>query len=147
MAAETADIVLIEDNPDDAELVRLSLERHRVTKALRVIEDGEEALEYLFGMGSHADRVAAPQPKVIWLDLKLPYVDGFAVLDRIKSDERTKDTPVVVISSSDKERDRLRSYDLGANSYVVKPVGYGEFAATVRECALYWLTTNRPPTD
>jgi len=146
MPAETADIVLIEDNPDDADLVKLSLERNRVTNAVHVIDDGEEALEYLFGTGRYAGSDAV-LPKVIWLDVQLPNVDGFQILARIKRDARTKDTPVVVISASDRERDRVRSYDLGANSYVVKPVEYVDFAATVRECGLYWLNTNRPPTD
>ena len=142
MPAAPADIVLIEDNPNDADLVKLSLERYRVTSSVHVIEDGQEALDYLFAAGGSGE-----MPKVIWLDVMLPTVDGFSVLDRIKSDTRTKDTPVVVITSSDRERDRQRSYDLGANSYVIKPVEYLEFAATVRECGLYWLTMNRPPND
>ena len=141
----TADILLVEDNPDDAELVRLAFARFKITNSVEVIEDGEEALEYIFATGRHAKRNIENMPKVILLDIKLPFVDGLEVLERIKADPRTKRTPVVMLTSSNQENDRLRGYDLGANSYIVKPVDFNEFASAVRDCGLYWLLLNRPP--
>ncbi len=145
MADEAVEILLVEDNPDDAELVLHAFKRERITNSVRVIEDGEEALEYVFSTGRHAGRAGDAQPKVIFLDLKLPLVDGFTVLERIKSDPRTRRIPVVLMTSSGVERDLVRGYDLGANSYVVKPVDFEQFTQTVKECRMYWLAVNSTP--
>jgi CheY-like chemotaxis protein len=138
-------ILLVEDDPDDEALTLRALRRGGIQHALVVARDGVEALDYLFGTGQHAGRDLAVMPQVVLLDLKLPRLDGLEVLRRLRADERTRLLPVVILTSSDEERDRLEGYRHGANSYVRKPVGYGEFAEAVRQLGLYWLLLNQPP--
>lgn len=139
------EILLVEDNPNDVELTLRALKKHNLANKVHVIKDGAEALEYIFANGSYAHRKVEDHPKVIFLDLKLPKVDGLEVLRRIKSDERTKIIPVVVLTSSKEERDLVESYRLGANSYITKPVDFESFVKAVTELGLYWLLLNQPP--
>ena len=138
-------ILLVEDNPDDVELTLRAFERSRLAHDIVVARDGAEALDYLFGTGAHADRDPSVMPEVILLDLNLPKLDGLEVLKRIRADERTRRLRVVMLTSSKEERDVLRSYDLGANSFVRKPVDFMEFAEAARQLGLYWLVLNEPP--
>lgn len=138
-------ILLVEDNPDDVELTRRALDESHVANRLDVVRDGVEALEYLFAEGEYAGRDASDLPTVILLDLKLPRVDGLEVLRRIRADQRTRLTPVVVLTSSNEERDIIDSYNLGANSYVRKPVEFEQFLEATRTLGLYWLVVNEPP--
>jgi CheY-like chemotaxis protein len=139
------EILLVEDNPNDVELTLRALKKHNITNNVHVVKDGAEALEYIFATGAYASRDINHNPKVILLDLKLPKVDGIEVLRRIKSDERTKVIPVVVLTSSKEERDLVQSYKLGANSYITKPVDFESFVKSVAELGLYWLLLNQPP--
>ncbi len=139
------EILLVEDNPNDVELTLRALKKHNITNKVHVVKDGAEALEFLFAIGAYAGRDINHYPKVILLDLKLPKVDGLEVLRRIKSDERTKVIPVVVLTSSKEERDLVESYKLGANSYITKPVDFESFFKAVSELGLYWLLLNQPP--
>jgi CheY-like chemotaxis protein len=138
-------ILLVEDNPSDVALTRRALERSHVTNEMVVAEDGQEALDYLFCTGAYASRDSSDLPAVVLLDLKLPKVDGFGVLRRLRSDERTRRLPVVVLTSSSQEQDVAASYDLGVNSYMRKPVDFSQFAEAVRQLGLYWLILNEPP--
>ena len=139
-------ILLVEDNPDDEALTLRALQKNNIRNDVVVAHDGVEALDYLFGTGSHAGRDVHLVPQVVLLDLKLPKVDGLEVLRRLRADERTKLLPVVILTSSNEEQDRLRGYDLGANSYVRKPVDFNQFIEAVRQLGLYWLILNeRPP--
>jgi CheY-like chemotaxis protein len=138
------EIVLVEDNPNDAELISRVLKKHNLTDNLVVLKDGAEALAFFLGEGRHANRTLG-LPKLILLDLKLPKVDGNEVLRRVKSDERTKNIPVVVLTSSSEQRDLQDSYSFGANSYVTKPIKYADFSKVVAEVGLYWLLLNRLP--
>jgi len=138
-------ILLVEDNPDDVDLTKRALARHRIGNEMVVARDGVEALDWLFGTGQHAGRDARDTPTIILLDLKLPKVDGLEVLKRLRADERTKLLPVVVLTSSNEERDVITSYNLGANSYVRKPVDFEQFSEAVRQLGLYWLLLNQPP--
>jgi CheY-like chemotaxis protein len=140
-----ATILLVEDDPDDEALTVRALRRGGVQHALVVARDGVEALDYLFGAGQHAGRDLAVRPQVVLLDLKLPRLDGLEVLRRLRADDRTRLLPVVILTSSDEERDRIEGYRYGANSYVRKPVDYVEFAEAVRQLGLYWLLLNEPP--
>jgi len=142
---EIVDILLVEDNPNDEEMTLRALKKSNVANAVRVARDGAEALDFLFAQGAHADRDARRIPKLVLLDLKLPKVDGLDVLRRIKADERTRDTPVVVLTSSQEEKDVVASYRLGVNSYIVKPVDFAQFNRAVSELGLYWLLLNKPP--
>jgi len=139
------EILLVEDNPNDVELTLRALKKHNITNKVHVVKDGAEALEFLFATGAYAGRDINYHPKVILLDLKLPKVDGLEVLRKIKSDERTKVIPVVVLTSSKEERDLVESYRLGANSYITKPVDFESFVKAVSEMGLYWLLLNQPP--
>jgi len=140
-------ILLVEDNPDDVELTLRALKKYNVTNRLDVAQDGVEALDYLFGTGTHADRDTSKMPALILLDLKLPKVDGLEVLRRMRADARTKLLPVVVLTSSKEERDLIESYDQGCNSYIRKPVDFAQFVEAVRQLGLYWLVLNEgPPT-
>jgi CheY-like chemotaxis protein len=139
------EILLIEDNPNDVELTLRALKKHNLTNKVHVVKDGAEALEYIFATGAYASRDINHIPRVILLDLKLPKVDGLEVLRRIKSDERTKVIPVVVLTSSKEERDLVESYKLGANSYIAKPVDFESFVKAVSDLGLYWLLLNQPP--
>ena len=139
------DIVLVEDNPADAELTLDALETHRLSNRMTVLKDGEEALDFFFGRGKYAGCDTGRQPCVVLLDLKLPKIDGTEVLRALRADQRTKTLPVVVLTSSQEHRDIVRSYDLGANSYIVKPVEFEKFAEAVAEIGLYWVLMNEPP--
>jgi CheY-like chemotaxis protein len=138
-------ILLVEDNPDDEALTLRALRKASVGNVVMVVRDGAEALDFLFGAGAHAGRDVSVMPQVVLLDLKLPKIDGLEVLRRIRADARTKMLPVVILTSSDEEQDRLQGYALGANSYVRKPVEFGQFAEAVRQLGLYWLVLNQPP--
>lgn len=138
-------ILLVEDNPDDIELTRLAFDEIRLANRLVVAHDGEEALDYLFGRGMHANRDLGEQPQIILLDLKLPKLDGHEVLQQIRADERTRYIPVVVMTTSDEESDLFASYGLGANSFIRKPVDFGSFVEAVRQVGLYWLVLNVTP--
>lgn len=142
---EEVEILLVEDNPNDVELTLMTLKKHNLANKVQVVNDGAEALEYIFATGAYAHRKIEETPKVVFLDLKLPKVDGIEVLRKIKSDERTKLTPVIVLTSSQEEQDIVKSYKLGVNSYVVKPVEFENFARAVSELGLYWLLLNKPP--
>jgi CheY-like chemotaxis protein len=139
------EILLVEDNPNDVELTLRALKKNNLTNSVHVVKDGAEALDYIFATGAYASRDINHHPKVILLDLKLPKVDGLDVLRRIKSDERTRVIPVVVLTSSKEERDLVESYKLGANSYIAKPVDFESFVKAVSELGLYWLLLNQPP--
>ena len=138
-------ILLVEDNPDDVDLTLRAFEKSHLANEIVVARDGAEALDYLFVTGAHAGRDPALMPEVILLDLNLPKLDGLEVLRRIRADERTRRLRVVILTSSKEERDVLRSYDLGANSFVRKPVDFVEFAEAARQLGLYWLVLNEPP--
>jgi two-component system, response regulator len=139
------DVLLVEDNPYDAELTLRALKKQGLAHKSLTCTDGVEALDFLFGQGNYAGRNLAERPKVIFLDLKLPRISGLEVLERVKSDDRTRTIPVVVLSSSQEEQDITRSYDLGVNSYTVKPVEFEKFFQVVAELGLYWLTLNQVP--
>jgi two-component system response regulator len=138
-------ILLVEDNPDDEELTLLSLRKNNLAHDIVVVRDGVEAIEFLFGNGQYANRDVAHVPTVILLDLKLPKLDGLGVLKRLRADERTRTLPVVVLTSSSQDADVIASYNLGANSYVRKPVEFGAFVEAVSSLGLYWVLLNRPP--
>jgi len=139
------DILLVEDNPTDAELTLRTLKKHNLANRVEWVKDGAEALDFLFARGDFAARADAPQPRVVLLDLRLPKVDGIEVLRQMRADARTRLTPVVVLTSSKEERDIIATYQLGVNSFVSKPVAFGEFAHTVAELGMYWLLINQVP--
>lgn len=136
-------ILLVEDNPDDELLMLRALDKNRIANEVIVARDGVEALDYLFGTGAYAGRDTSLTPQVIMLDLKLPKIDGLEVLRRLREDERTKYVPVVILTTSAEQHDIIRSYDLGANSYVQKPIDFNEFIEATRQLGLYWLITNK----
>ncbi len=138
-------ILLVEDNPDDEALTLRALNKNNIRNELIVAHDGAEALDYLYGEGFYAGRNTSCMPGIILLDLKLPKLDGLDVLRRIRADERTRLLPVVILTSSIEDNDRINSYGLGANSYVRKPVNFNEFTEAVRQLGLYWLLLNEPP--
>jgi two-component system, response regulator len=138
-------ILLVEDNPDDEALAVRALKKNNILNEIAVARDGVEALEYLFGEGAYAGRDAKLAPQVILLDLKLPKLDGLGVLQRLRADPRTKLLPVVLLTSSTEEEDMFKGYDLGANSYVRKPVDFDQFKEAIRQLSLYWLVLNEPP--
>lgn len=141
-----APILLVEDNPDDVKLILRSLKKNNIANKVVVTRDGTEALDYLFATGAYEGQGVA-KPAVILLDIKLPKVDGLEVLARVRKDERTRRLPVVILTSSAEEKDLARSYDLGVNSYVRKPVEFEEFAKAVTQLGLYWLLLNEPLPD
>jgi two-component system response regulator len=136
-------ILLVEDNPNDMELTLRALKKHNLTNQVHVAKNGAEALDYIFATGTYAGRDIADKPNFILLDLKLPKVDGLEVLRRVRSDERTKATPVIVLTSSTEERDIIESYQLGVNSYIVKPIDFDKFIDGVSEVGLYWMLLNK----
>jgi two-component system response regulator len=139
------DILLVEDNPDDAELTIRAIKKHNLANKLFWVKDGEEALNFIFANETYSEREDEAHPKLILLDLKLPKIDGLEVLEKVRSDEKTKLIPVVVLNSSKEEKDIINSYKLGVNSYIVKPVDFDKFLKTVSELGLYWLLLNEPP--
>lgn len=145
MDVDEVEILLVEDNSTDAELTTRALRKHNFANHLLWVKDGAEALDFIFGAGAYAGRNTKHEPRVILLDLRLPKVDGLEVLQRIKTDEKTKLIPVVVITSSQEEEDITRSYKLGVNSYINKPIQFEDFVKTISELGLYWLVYNKPP--
>lgn len=144
MTSQPRTILLVEDNPDDAELTMRAFEKSNIANHVAHVSDGEEALDYLFGTGPYAGRTD-PNPTLVLLDLKLPKVSGLDVLRRMRADERTRRLPVVVLTSSSEERDMVASYDLGANSFVRKPVDFQQFMTAAQQLGLYWLVLNSLP--
>lgn len=138
-------ILLVEDNPDDEALTLRSLRKNNILNQVEVVRDGAEALDWLYGSGAHAGRDMNKMPAVVLLDLKLPKIDGLEVLRRIRSDERTKLLPVVILTSSKEEQDVVNGYRLGTNSYIRKPVDFNQFVEAVGQLGLYWLLLNEPP--
>jgi two-component system response regulator len=145
MNPNEVDILLVDDSQDDVDLTLHALRAENLANRVFVARDGEEALDFLFCSGVHAGRSFDHPPKLVLLDLKMPKVDGMQVLKRVKGDARTRTIPVVLMTSSREERDMLNGYDLGVNSYLQKPVDFGEFRKMVKLLGLYWLVTNRPP--
>lgn len=139
------EILLVEDNQDDLDMTLRALRKAKLANKIGVARDGAEALEFIFCQGPHAARRMEDSPKLILLDLKLPKIDGFEVLRQIKSDFRTKSIPVVILTSSKEQRDVVDSYELGSNSYIVKPVDFEGFFAAVSDLGMYWLLLNHPP--
>ncbi|MBP7529269.1 MAG: response regulator [Syntrophorhabdaceae bacterium] len=146
MNENTVEVILVEDNPADAEMTLAALSEHNFANKVKLLKDGAEAIDYIM---NNVDCIAGQTdkccPRVILLDLKLPKIDGLEVLRRIRSNEHTKSIPVVVLTSSNEEKDRIESYKLGVNSYIVKPVNFDDFARSVAEIGCYWLLMNRPP--
>ena len=138
-------ILLVEDNQDDVKLTLRAFKKNNISNEVVVANDGEEALDWLFGTGTHAGRELNHAPAVVLLDLKLPKLDGHEVLRRIRADKRTELLPVVILTSSKEEQDLVRGYKGGANSYVTKPVDFDKFTEAVKHLGLYWLLVNEPP--
>jgi CheY-like chemotaxis protein len=138
-------ILLVEDNPSDVALTERALEKSHIANELVVVQDGQEALDYLWGAGAYAGRAASDSPALILLDLKLPRLPGLEVLRRIRADSRTRRLPVVILTTSREEQDLAAGYDLGVNSYIRKPVDFKQFAAAVEQLGLYWLVLNEGP--
>jgi CheY-like chemotaxis protein len=142
---EDVEILLVEDNPNDVELTMRALSKQNLANKVFVVKDGAEALDFMFATGTYSQRKIENRPKVVLLDLKLPKVDGIEVLRRIKADDRTKHTPVVMLTSSQEERDVMDTYNLGVNSYIVKPVDFSNFVHAVSELGIYWGILNKVP--
>jgi two-component system, response regulator len=142
--AESIDILLVEDNPNDVQLTLLAFQRQNLSNRIAVVRDGEEAMAFIFCTGAFAQREGAPLPSLILLDLKLPKIDGLDVLRRLKSEERTRRTPVVMLTSSRERTDVQEAYAIGANSYIVKPVEFDKFLDVTRQLGMYWLVFNEP---
>jgi two-component system, response regulator len=145
MMPNTIEILLVEDNPYDVKLTLRAFAQNNLSNSVHVVRDGAEALDYLFCAGPYSERDPHDRPKVILLDLKLPKIDGLEVLQRIKDEPTTRTIPVVVLTSSTEERDIVESYQLGVNSYICKPVDFGQFTEAVRQLGFYWLLLNQPP--
>jgi CheY-like chemotaxis protein len=145
MSNNEVELLLVEDDPNDVELTLLALRKHKLANKIHVVRDGEEALDFLFSRGPYADRAANGLPKVILLDLKLPKVTGLEVLKAVKDDPRTRAVPVVVMTSSREQRDMVEGYRLGVNSYIQKPIDFGQFQAIIRDLGYYWLVVNQSP--
>jgi len=138
-------ILLVEDNKDDEALSMRAFNRNKIRNPIVCVRDGQEALDWLFGEGAYADRNPAEMPAVVLLDLKLPKVDGLEVLRRVRANPVTRLTPIVILTSSREDRDRLEGYSFGANSYIQKPVDFEQFVEAIRQLGLYWLVLNEPP--
>jgi two-component system, response regulator len=143
--ANIVEILIVEDTEQDLELALRALRKAKLSNHIHVARDGQEALDFLFCEGPHSARKIENEPKVILLDLKLPKVDGLEVLQRIKGDSRTKSIPVVVLTSSKEQNDVVETYNLGVNSYIVKPVNFEQFSEAVQKIGMYWLLINHPP--
>ena len=139
------EIVFVEDSPEDADLAMRSFKKHKLVNEIKVIDDGQSAMDYLFGEGEYADNGRPVTPKLVLLDLKLPKVNGLQILERMKSDPTLKRVPVVILTSSNEDRDITRAYDLGANSYIVKPVNFSKFAEAIQNLGVYWMVLNQLP--
>jgi two-component system response regulator len=139
------EVLIVEDNPHDLEMTLRALRKHRLGNHVVTLSDGAAALDFLFARGAYANRNITDAPNVVFLDLKLPKIDGVEVLRQVKADPRTKAIPIVIVTSSAEDRDRLESYELGVNSYVVKPIEFDAFAQTIADLGFYWLAVNRPP--
>jgi two-component system, response regulator len=142
---DNVEILLVEDNPADAEMTLRALRRNNLANKVHWVKDGAQALDFMFRSGEYASRDLASIPKLVLLDIKMPKVDGIEVLRRLKEGEETRSVPVVVMTSSNEERDVVESYRLGVNSYIVKPVQFESFLETVAKIGLYWVITNRVP--
>jgi CheY-like chemotaxis protein len=145
MNSDGVEIILVEDNPHDAELALRALKAYNLANNLVWLQDGVEAVDFIFAQGQYANRSVEQTPKVVLLDLKLPKLNGLEVLEKVKSDMRTKSIPIVVLTSSSEERDIITSYNLGVNSYILKPVDFDKFLDAVKEIGLYWLLLNTSP--
>lgn len=145
MSEETVEILLVEDNKRDADLTLRALKKRNLSNKVVWVKDGEEALEYLFAKGQYEQRSIMDKPKVVLLDLKMPKVDGLEVLNEIRTNDETKKIPVVILTSSNEERDIVQSYEYGVNSYIVKPVDFNKFLDAVADVGLYWLLLNKSP--
>lgn len=146
MGNEPVEILLVEDNPADAELALHALQKSKMANHIQVLQDGAEALEFLFCRGAFANRSFVTPPRLVLLDLKLPKVDGLQVLREVKSDVRTRAIPIIILTSSKEDRDLVTSYTLGVNSYIQKPVNFKDFQEVVRQLGMYWLLVNcKPP--
>lgn len=139
------EILIVEDNPDDLDMTLRALRKVNLANRIHVARDGVEAVEFIFGPDTHAGQTAGRELRLVLLDLKLPKIDGLEVLKRLKADPRTRNIPVVVLTSSKEQRDVIESYKLGVNSYIVKPVNFEAFIAAVQELGMYWLLLNLPP--
>ena len=137
------DVLLVEDNPRDLEMTVRALRKHNLGNRVFSVRDGAEALDFIFARGQYAARNVDHSPQIVFLDLNLPKVDGIEVLRQVKDDDRTKHIPIVIVTSSAEERDRVASYNLGANSYVVKPIVFETFAKTIADIGFYWLAVNK----
>lgn len=145
MSYAPIDILLVEDNPADVKLTLRAFEQNKLSNRVQVVRDGAEALDFLFRRGDFSDRRVDENPKLVLLDLKLPKVDGIDVLRHVKADPRTSSIPIVMLTSSREERDIVESYELGVNSYIVKPVDFSQFIVAMREIGTYWLLMNQLP--
>jgi len=145
MNVDAVEILIVEDNPADLEMTLRALSKHNLVNMVHSVIDGEEALDFIFAKGKYSHRDVENGPKVVFLDLKLPKMNGLEVLQKMKADERTKTIPVVVVTSSNEEPDIKESYKLGVNSYVVKPVDFDNFQNAIAELGLYWMVLNKPP--
>jgi two-component system response regulator len=139
------EILLVDDSPEDVELTVLALRRNKLSNDIHIAEDGAEALDFLFCRGPYKDRSFSHPPKLVLLDLKLPKVDGLEVLKAVRSDERTKAIPVVILTSSKEQRDLIDGYNLGVSAYIQKPVDFDQFAETIKQVGMFWLLINQPP--
>lgn len=146
MKNQTSEILLVEDNPNDVELELRGFKKNNLINLVFVVKDGAEALDYLFETGLYAGQTGYVKPKVILLDLKLPKIHGIEVLKKIKAEERTKTIPVVILTSSNEEKDLVESYKLGANSYITKPIEFDQFVKVAAELGLYWILLNKTST-
>jgi two-component system response regulator len=143
--AQEVEILLVDDNPSDVELTVRALRSHKLANSIHIAEDGQQALDFVFCRGGHSGRSFATPPKVIFLDLKMPKVDGIDVLRTIRGDGRTKMIPVVILTSSKEQRDIVEGYKLGVNAYIQKPVDFDEFRRVIEQVGLFWLVVNQPP--
>lgn len=140
-------ILLVEDNPDDVKITERALHKGKVLNRLFVARDGQEALDFLFNEGGYADTQKAPKPGLVLLDINLPKVNGIDVLKKVKADEKLRRIPIIMLTVSKRDEDIIRSYDLGVNSYIIKPVEFDKFVETIKNIELYWLLTNIPPVE